>query len=271
MHQVHFFAGATLSLGGEPVTGPAARRHPLALLAVLCAHATPDVGRDKLIDLLWPERDGTSARHLLSEALYVVRKTLGPECIHAHGDVLTLDRSQLWSDVAAVREALAAGDPTAVVEHYRGPFLDGFHLGHSSEFEGWVSERRACFAAHYEESLYALADGAEGWGDHRAAVRWLRLRVAQDPLSSHATHRLMLALARTGDRASAVRTARSHREILAREMELDPAPCVRELEAALSGSDPVDLDAIPQCGTRESGCAPEVSSYVRRGFARGDP
>lgn len=266
MHEARFFAGPVLLADGVPVSGPAGRRHPLALLAVLGAHATPEVGRDKLVDLLWPEKDGRAARHLLSEALYVLRGALGKGALLTRGDTVVLDRNAVWTDVGAARDAFSAGDHRTVAELHRGPFLDGFHLSASQPFEDWRRERAARFAAQYEESLYSLADGAERWGDHREAVRWLRLRVAQDPLSSHAIHRLMLALARTGDRAAAVMAARAHGRLLDEELGLGPAPCVKKLEDLLTGPETVDLDAIPRCGTPESGCAPETSTYIRRGF-----
>ena len=266
MREARFFAGAALSVDGTPVSGPAGRRHPLALLAVLTAHATPEVGRDKLVDLLWPEKATGSGRHLLSEALYVLRKALGHRALHTSGDKVSLDRETVWTDVGAARHAFRNGDHRTVAELHRGPFLDGFHVSGSPRFEEWRRERAACFDAHFEESLYALADGAERWGDHREAVRWLRQRVAQDPFSSHATHRLMLALARTGDRAAAVLAARSHRRLLKEELDLSPAPCVNDLEEILTGNGDVDLDAIPRCGTPGSGCAPEASSYARKGF-----
>ena len=261
MYQGRFFPGASLSKDGVPVAGPAAQRHPLALLALLAAHSSPHVSRDTACALLWPERDERAARHLLSEALYALRRALGRDSIPGSGPSLTLDPDRVWTDVVTVRRAAGAGDPRTVVELYRGPFLDGFHLGGSQDFEAWQRDRRRYFESVYAESLYAMADQAEAAGNHRDAAHWLRLRVDQDPLSSHATHRLMLELARMGDRAAAILTAREHARILHDELGIEAAPCVRDLEGILARSDAVDLDAIPRCGAPDSGCAPEPPSY----------
>ena len=83
MLAARFLPGASLSNGEAPVTGPASQRHPLALLAVLASYPRREVRRDKLVSLLWPERDTQAARHLLSEALYALR--------HAADKVLIAD------------------------------------------------------------------------------------------------------------------------------------------------------------------------------------
>jgi DNA-binding SARP family transcriptional activator len=261
MYQGRFLPGASLSKDGTPVVGPAVQRHPLALLAVLAAHASSEVSRDTACMLLWPERDERAARHLLSEALYALRRALGRGAIPGSGPSLRLDHARVWTDVAVVSRAASAGEPEVVVELYRGPFLDGFHLAGSPDFEAWQHDRRRYFESLFADSLYAVADRAEATGNHLAAAHWLRLRVDQDPLSSHATHRLMLALARMGDRAAAILIAREHARALQVELGIPAAPCVRDLEALLAGPDAVDLDRIPKCGTPGSGCAPEVPPY----------
>jgi DNA-binding SARP family transcriptional activator len=59
------------------VGGRASRGHVLALLALLAGAGGRPLTRDKLIGLLWPERDDERARHLLSQSLYVLRGAAG--------------------------------------------------------------------------------------------------------------------------------------------------------------------------------------------------
>jgi hypothetical protein len=45
-----------------------------------------DATRDKLVGLLWPERDDERARHLLSQSLYVLRGAVGEDAVLSTGD-----------------------------------------------------------------------------------------------------------------------------------------------------------------------------------------
>ena len=255
MLSARFLPGASLSDGEAPVTGPASQRHPLALLAVLASYPRREVRRDKLLSLLWPERDTHAARHLLSEALYALRHVGGKAAIVSVGDGVALEKHYVWTDVAAFRQAHASGDLISAVEVYQGPFLDGFHLDASPEFEDWQHERRQYFDGMYEESLYALADAAEEEGDAMAAARWLRLRLAQSPFSSHATHRLMRMLVRTGDRAEALLVARGHADRLERELGIAPSPCVSNLQEALASGGDLDPSLLKVCGVDDPRCS----------------
>src|SRR5688500_17930131 len=133
-----------LSLGSEAgaVTGRAAQKRRLALLCLLAAAPSRVVSRDKLIGVLWPESDTEQARHLLSVALYELRKALGEELVQSRGDDVALSAEGLRTDVEAFEKALAEGALDRAVELYAGPFLDGFFLSDAPEFERWVDAER---------------------------------------------------------------------------------------------------------------------------------
>src|SRR5690242_18676102 len=82
--------GAVVEVGGTPMGGPAAHRHRVGLLAILARNRLP-VSRDKLIAILWPERDTDSGRNLLKVAVHGLRKVLGEDAIRSVGDQLTVD------------------------------------------------------------------------------------------------------------------------------------------------------------------------------------
>ncbi|HYW06559.1 MAG TPA: hypothetical protein VE913_06370, partial [Longimicrobium sp.] len=92
-----------------PVTGRAAYKRRIALLAVLAVARGRPVGRERIIALLWPEHATDAARHTLSESLYVLRKELGAGIFVAVGDEIGLAAEVVRSDVAAFEEALEAG------------------------------------------------------------------------------------------------------------------------------------------------------------------
>src|SRR5690606_24986031 len=138
MYFLKLLGGASLEGDAGPLTGPAVQRHRLALLALLAGARREGVSRDKLVAWLWPYSDAVRARGLLKQAVHAVRRALGPEAILSAGDELRLNDAIVASDVDAFEQAVAAGDPAAAVAAYAGPFLDGFFLGGSPEFERWT-------------------------------------------------------------------------------------------------------------------------------------
>lgn len=257
MYNASFLGGASLRLDDAPVGGPAARRHPLALLAILAAHPVEEVTRDQLVSFLWPEREDRRARHLLSEALYVLRSAAGRECIRCVGGRLALDANRLRTDVRTFRDAVEGGDHRAAVEAYGGPFLDGFHLKGDGEFQHWVDVRRLHFATQHMQAMDALAAEATASGKQFEAAHWLRLRLVEDPFSGTSTRRLMTVLAQAGDRAEAIRVGREYETRLRDELSLPPAEEVTRLRARLEGPHWISPRFVP------SGWSPGTSPERR--------
>lgn len=223
-------------LGIESDDGPAAPRlRPprLALLAVLAAAGDRGVSRERLAALFWPEADEEHALHSLRQARYALKHDLGREVVRPIGSTLALDSTAMSADVAEFRAALAAGDRARAVSLVRGPFLDGFYLPGASAFERWVEEERARIAVATTNALLSLAaDAAQSSELDTAVDRWRQLTDI-DPLSGRFALGYLKALAARGDRAAALAFARQHETIVRRELEADPDPDVRRLEAEL--------------------------------------
>lgn len=216
MTEVRLLGGASiLDEDGRPMRGPATHRHRLALLSLLAVAHPGSVSRDRLLALLWPERDTPYARNLLNQAVHAVRKVFGSGAIRASGqDELSLDCDIVRTDVHAFRAALADGRLERAVELYRGELLSGFFLPDASTLEHWVDTERARLLGRYATALERLAETAEVHGEWDVAVKNWRAVLAIDPAHARITSRLMLALEASGDRASAIRQADVHAEIL---------------------------------------------------------
>ncbi len=204
---VTFLGGAGIQVDGVPIGGRAVHRHALALLALLVGNGGRPLTRDKLIALLWPERDADAARNLLKVNVHELRKELGDAVIRSAGDQLSADLNELSCDIARFTNAIASGDDDAAVVRYGGPFLDGFFLKDAAEFEPWADSERARLAAMYASALERLATAAEQGGDYQTAVRWRRAHAQHDPYHPEVASRLVQALAASGDRASAMKFA----------------------------------------------------------------
>lgn len=149
---LRLLGGALIEADGGLLGGPAAHKHRLALLTLLAVSRQP-VSRDKLMAYLWPERDTEAARRLLRTALYEIGKLLGKDVVRRTGDTLSIDSSLLRCDVLEFEAAVAANDLEGAAALYSGPFLDGFFMKESSEFEEWVSAERARLAQIHERVL----------------------------------------------------------------------------------------------------------------------
>ena len=117
-----------------PLGGTVAQPQSLALLTLLAVAGERGMSRDKIITLLWPECDERRARHRLSQLGHALRRSLG-EVIAGASTELRLDPHRITSDVAEFKTARASGDPERAVACYGGPFLDGFFLSDTAEFE----------------------------------------------------------------------------------------------------------------------------------------
>ena len=231
---VQLLGGACLRSGDQPISGPPAQRHRIALLALIVGSWPQPLSRDRAMAMLWPERDLTGARRLLNLAVHVLRAALGEDAIASTGDGLLLNPSRVSCDLHELRAAIHSDAPDLVSRLYTAPFLDGFHLDDSPEFSYWLDERRAELSHAYVGALLELAERHRQSGDTHARVRtWLRL-VAADPHSGAYAQGLMRALDDAGDRRAAVRHAaeyaRRHRE----ELDADPDPAVAALTEELS-------------------------------------
>lgn len=234
MYDLRLFGGASIEdLDGDAVVPPRARqRHRLGLLALLAVKSR-GLSRDKLIGYLWPENDAKRARNLLSVSLYVLRGSFGEESLLSPGDDVRLNRECIRADVAEFEQAMERGDHEAAVKLYGGPFLDGFFLPDSREFELWADRQRERLARMYAGALEALANEAEVSGDARGAVKWWKRRVAHDRFDSRVTVRLMRALEAGGNRAAALELADVHAALLREEFGTEPPPEVSELAERL--------------------------------------
>jgi serine/threonine-protein kinase len=265
-----------LTLGGTALvdcTGVvvAEQRRRLALL-VLVASGERGVSRDKLIALLSPESPTDSARHALHQLLYYLRQQVGDDAFLGT-DPLRLNREVVGFDVADFEAALDSGALEDAVALYRGPFLDGFHLGDSTEFEEWAAGQRARLSARHADALVRLADAAVALGDYPAACAWWRRLAAVDPLSGRAALGLVRSLVAMGDRTGAIRHARMHEGLVRAEIGGEPQPelaaLVLELQRTDRRAEPQGAGAITRPAF-EAEAAPELAaanSPPRRGLA----
>jgi len=227
------FGGLALTLDGVPLTGPAAQRSRLALLALLAVAGPTGISRDKLLLYLWPENDEERARHALKQAVYSLRREVNDAELILGTTSLRLNPEVIASDVRDFEAALAAGDARAAVAFYTGPFLDGVHLKGSVEFDRWSAEQRGRLALLWSGAVESLATACEAAGAWRdAATHWRSLATAE-PLSGRVAAALIRALAESGDVSAALNQYRVHEALMRDELDASPETEVAALADAI--------------------------------------
>jgi DNA-binding SARP family transcriptional activator/tetratricopeptide (TPR) repeat protein len=236
--QIRVMGPLEVLVDGEPIIVDT--RKALAILALL---AVEDRGfaRDELAALLWPESDDESARGALRRTLSVLRTALGGRWLRADRDVVGLERVGVWVDVGVLgngAEPRGAAALRNAAEQARGPFLAGFSLRDSPEFDDWRAIQAVAVERSVAGLLDRLAEAAEAEGDLDGAAVAARRRVDIDPLDEAAHRRLMGILAHSGDRAGAIRQYRACVAVLERELGVTPLAETSGLYEAIRDAPP---------------------------------
>lgn len=234
--ELALMGGAVLRGEEGPLTGPVARRHPLALLALLALTPSGSLSRAKVIGMLWPDVAEATGRNRLTSCVYHLRQALGRGAVVSAGDDIRLNRDSIGCDVWRLETALAGDGNDGVTEAYGGPLLDGFFLDNSPEFDQWVEGERGRWRRAYLRALERLAGEADRHGDQSAAVRWCQELAREDPYDSRIAARLVEALATAGNRAEALRAADAHTRRLADELGAEPDDAFRAVLSRVRGA-----------------------------------
>ena len=225
-----------------PLMRRASQQRRLGVLAVIASAPNAAISRDRVLGLLWPDRDEHAARHLLADSLYVLRRALGDRAIVAAGDVLRLSPDLVWSDVVEFRRAAAEERWADALALYCGDFLNGFHFRNAAEFDQWASAERTNLRMIAVRATAELATAFEGAGRLIDAVAITERRLQLVPSDEAALRDLVRLLIATDRRARAVVVARGFVERLARELNVPPSPetmqVVRDL-TALGAGEPI--------------------------------
>lgn len=233
-NRLELLGGGMLANAAGPITGRAAQRHRIALLALLATTRRLYRSRDQLIAFLWPDADAERGRKLLSDSIYRVNRALDGDAITGTGDDLRLNRGVLASDVADFEAAVDARDWQRVAELYAGPLLDGFFLPGSPEFDQWMETERAQYTRTYAKALESLAVQASDAGQAAEAVDWWHRLAALVPDDSRVAMELMRALESSGNRARALGHAREHALYLRETLGVQPDSAVQQLAEQLA-------------------------------------
>ena len=269
--QIQLLGTFNILLDGTPLTHFRSAK-VRALLAYLAVESGRPHRREVLATLLWGEYPQRDAQRSLSQALTNLRSLLAPLAVAGASSPpllaitrqsvqLHLDPERVEVDVHAFDSLLAAVDPrgssaleeldvTGPLEEaaalYQGPFLAGFSLPDSLEFEEWLMLHREQRHQAMMLALERLVRRHLVEGRPEVARHYAHRQLALEPWSESGHQGLMLALALEGQRGAALQQYEACQRVLAEELGVEPsaemealARQIREglLSQAMMGSD----------------------------------
>ncbi|MGQ9715381.1 MAG: AfsR/SARP family transcriptional regulator [Anaerolineae bacterium] len=238
---------------------PAARPAPCSIAWPPERNLSPE---NNSASLFWPDAPEATARRNLTHLLTHLCCALPePDLLLIAEDCIGLDSRRAWSDVE-VFERLCAALPSSslrrssplptleeaeslrqAVDLYRGPFLAGFSLPGSREFETWANQTRYVWEHLYLEALMALRERWAASGDYASAIACARRYLETDELAEDVHRRLIQFYAAAGDRRAALRQFERCAVVLERELGVSPLPETRAVYQAVLTHQPVPHQA----------------------------
>src|SRR5580692_7964991 len=235
--EVRLFGELEAVAEGVPVPVRGAKQR--ALLALLALQRGQPVSADRLIDLLWDDREAANPANALQAQIGQLRRTLGPAAILTTeaGYTLTAGPDEVdvvrFERLVAKGQRLAADGELAPASAALGEALGlrrGEPLAEFTYASFFDAER-----AHLDELTLVATEsraGADlGLGHHGELTANLEGRCREHPLRESLWELLILALYRAGRQAEALRAYTEIRDRLVSELGIDPGPALRELQA----------------------------------------
>ena len=233
-----------------------------SLLTCLISSPGRKLGREQVIELLWPDLDFDTASHRLDKAVHSLRQLFEPGrsrpattglLLTEHSTIMLADQAQVWVDAdafeALLARARATDDPGQAEQLLEEAMLlyAGDYLPEERQVE-WTQTRRESLQRGWIGLLLELADLRIAREAVAGAIDTLDRLLAIDPTNEAAVQRLILLLAQAGRRAEAMRIYQRFAALLKQEYKMAPLQETRTLyEAAQRGnSDALALAAGPK-------------------------
>jgi len=147
---------------------------------------------------------------------------------------------------------------------YRGDFLEDIFVPDSEAFENWAGQVRERLRRRALDALYEIGEIGLDLGDYKRAQDMARRQIAIDELHEAAYRLLMLALSAGGQRNEALTEFARLKQLLADELNVEPAGETAGLAEAIRQGEYSPEYAPKRGQTPEHQAASEPVSIVRQ-------
>ena len=228
----------------EPLPESRAKKIEALLLYLAVENGRPH-RRETLVGLFFPDVPDDMARANLRQTLSRLRRLLFdfdndiPFLIQSRESVQFNPISNHFVDVQQFQRLLDGCDThnkqpnnqcsacmsqlQQAVALYRGPFLEGFFLEESPEFENWAQLYRQHHHQNVTNALLTLAHYYEERGEYGPATAQIRRLLELEPWQEQAYQQLLRLLTNQGQRTMALAQAKTFSRLLREELGVEPA------------------------------------------------
>ena len=229
-----------VELEGRRIEGSLPSRQGRLLFAYLTLNRGRPVGRDELIEALWPYAMPSSAPAALTVLLSKLRATVGREVLRGRRDVTLALPAGARVDVEDALAGVHAAESAVALGEWRrawGPALSAQLVAARRllpEHEApWIDVWRQRLEDVLDHALEAYAAACLGIGgtELAGAERAARRLVDHSPLRERGYRLLMDALAARGNVAEAMLVYDRARRTLREELGIPPGPAIQEAHA----------------------------------------
>lgn len=236
-----------VELEGRRIEGSLPSRQGRLLFAYLTLNRGRPVGRDELIEALWPYAMPSSAPAALTVLLSKLRATVGREVLRGRRDVTLALPADARVDVEDALAGVHAAESAVALGEWRrawGPACCAQLVAARRllpEHEApWIDDWRRRLDDVLDHALEAYAAACLGIGgtELAGAERAARRLVEHSPLRESGYRLLMNSLAAQGNVAEAMGVYDRARSTLREELGLPPGPAIQEAHARLLGRAP---------------------------------
>jgi DNA-binding SARP family transcriptional activator/class 3 adenylate cyclase len=233
-----------IELDGRRIEDELPGRQGKVLFAYLVANRLRPVGRDELIDLLWPDQVPSGADSSLSALLSKLRRALGRECLDGRSSLQLQLPERSWVDLEAGMEAIHRAESALTREDWPAAWSAArvaLHIARrrflSGEEGHWVDDLRRQLADVYIRSLEVSAEAglAIGGTELGTAERSARSLINEAPYRESGSRVLMEVLARRENVAEALQVYEALRRRLRDDLGAAPSAGTQALYQHLLG------------------------------------
>jgi DNA-binding SARP family transcriptional activator len=227
-----------VEIDGERLEAKLPGRQGRLLFVYLAANRHRPVGRDELIDALWPDEAPAAADAALSALLSKLRRVLGPGRLEGRSEVRLLLDDEAWIDLEAATEAVHRAESALELGDWTGaygPARVAQHVGLRGFLPGgdaaWVDEIRRRLDDMLIRGLDCLTRACLEIGGTELATagRSARLLVDRAPYRESGYRFLMELYVRAGNAGEAVQLYDGLRRLLRDDLGIAPAAETQEL------------------------------------------
>lgn len=241
-HRVYLCGRLCVRIGRERLEEQLPARQGRLVFGYLAVNRARWVGRDELLEVLWPDEPPAAAESALAALLAKIRRVLGADAIAGRHELQLALPPGTWIDLEAAREALHRAESAVAGARWAdawGPARVASHICARGFLKGLASPWADAMRTDLQQQLVraqecvAASSLGIGGGEIATAHRAARALVRLAPLRESGYRALMQALARDDNHAEALAVYEQLRRLVRNELGSVPSPATRRLHMEL--------------------------------------